>query len=536
MWESNRLLQILLPLMGDPEGRFLSDSTFEDFFNLANIADAKGFFSQDELSFRDEDQQILTELADATLIAGFLNAYTDNESVTATRRHFFEKARSIAAVIASEHPKLLKSRPYSNWLYLAETEPIGLHEMLGSPNSQVIPPLVWCRDFMGGIQLSLPSGVNPASRTHRPVSAAAATCSQESSLKILMTVAKQQGDYKWQLFLLQVLLNNCSHSDGRLALIRDMTNLRQGVMGDSGGYLQSLIAEWFVLTQSDLEATSATPMNLYSRFVEFNDSFPSHFDFRPEERQRLGVVLFDVPVFDWLKHQAMEQLLRGMNRHAEADVSRIRIPQIERHLPYHATVRLGIAIIRCVGCADCSGDTYPYYPHNLPMYGGGPYIPYPHHTYPTTYPVHPTIANQEVPYWPISHQHAAHRASRYTTQQPAPSKSASSRSVSPLRDSPPRVSQPSSPPSGLRTLGQVRHRDPTVEEDTAWHVEDLIPDSRTPGPQVRKRSSKSQEGPKGVTIRVDSTVEKGLDGRKTSGGNQDEDQRDSDGGYGDDEQ
>lgn len=72
------------------------------------MSDAKNYFSGDGIPFQSEDQQVLTELANATVLAGFLNCYNADESVRATQRHFFEKARSIAVSILLEYPHLLK--------------------------------------------------------------------------------------------------------------------------------------------------------------------------------------------------------------------------------------------------------------------------------------------------------------------------------------------------------------------------------------------------------------------------------------------
>jgi hypothetical protein len=230
-----------------------------------------------------EDQQVLTNLANATLIAGFLNSYNADESVRPTQRHFFEKARSIAVSIASEFLNLLKSRPYLSWLYLAETEVSGLYEKLATSNSQLFFPLVWCRDSMGGVQSLSSTGVRLATSAGGSATAGATTFLQETNLKILMAAAEEQGDYRLQIFFLQALLNNCSVMDARTDIIKTMSKLRQGVMKDAEGYLQCLIAEWRFFIDSNPDVTSETLMNLYSRIDEFNGSFPSHFDFKPEE-------------------------------------------------------------------------------------------------------------------------------------------------------------------------------------------------------------------------------------------------------------
>lgn len=112
-------------------------------------------------------------------------------------------------------------------------------------------------------------------------------------------------------------------------MIKTMTKLRQGVMKYAGGYLQCLIAEWRFFIDSNPDVSSETLMNLYSHMTEFNDSYPSHFDFKPEERHRLKLILFDVHIFVWMKHLAMERLLRGMNRNTEADTSMVRNPLVE---------------------------------------------------------------------------------------------------------------------------------------------------------------------------------------------------------------
>jgi hypothetical protein len=47
LWESYRLLQVILPLMGDSEGRYIPYGGFEEFFHLPNLSDAKKYFSGD---------------------------------------------------------------------------------------------------------------------------------------------------------------------------------------------------------------------------------------------------------------------------------------------------------------------------------------------------------------------------------------------------------------------------------------------------------------------------------------------------------
>lgn len=503
MWESHRLLQVILPLMGDCEGRYIPDGVFEDFFHLPNVSDAKKYFSGDGIPFQSEDQQVLTELANATLIAGFLNCYNADDSVRATQCHFFEKARSIAVSIASEYSHLLKSRPYLNWLYLAEIEISGLYEKLGTSSSQLFFPLVWCRDSMGGVQSLLTTGVRFAGFAGRSVSAGATNLLQETNLRIIMAAAEEQGDYKLQIFLLQALLNNCAVMDGRSDIIKIMSKLRQGVMKDAGGYLQCLIAEWRFFIDSNPDVTSETLMNLYSRIAEFNDSFPSHFDFKPGERQQLKLTLFDIPIFVWMKHLAMERLLRGMNRNTEADISRIRNPLIERHLPFHATSRLGMNLVRCAGCVDCGGDMYPYpyHPHNLPAYGSDPYTQYPNEPY------HASRSAKLYSYHPAGHTRVV-RGRR-------PYRSVSPQFASSPRDFPRRVSRPSSPPTGFPSrpaIGHERHRHHTVEDDAASDIEEILRSSRAPeGRSQKKKLSRNS--------RKDSKREKRGDASKFKKGN-----------------
>ncbi|KAJ5890364.1 uncharacterized protein N7473_006592 [Penicillium subrubescens] len=499
---------VILPLMGDCEGRYIPDGVFEGFFHLPNVGDAKSYFSGDGIPFQSEDQQVVTELGNATLLAGFLNSYNADESVRATQRHFFEKARSIAVSIASEYPHVLKSRPYLNWLYLAETEVSGMYEKLSTSNSLLFFPPVWCRDSMGGVQSLLSTGVRLAGFADGSVPAGATTFLQETNIRIIMAAAEEQGDYKLQIFLLQALLNNCAVIDWRTNIIKAMSKLRQGVMKDAGGYLQCLIAEWRFFIDSNPDATSETIMNLYSRIAEFNDAYPSHFDFKPEERQRLKLILFDVPIFVWMKHLAMERLLRGMNRNTEADISRVRNPLIERHLPFHVTSRLGMTLFRCAGCVDCGGDTYPYpyHPHNLPVYGSGPYTQYPPDGFYSS-----RSGNALYLYQPATRGRVARgrRPCRSLSPQPASSP----------RDLPQRVSRPS-PPTGLPSQPAIEHetyRYHTVGDETASEIEEIIRHSRDSGgrPQKEKPSRNSRKGSKREKKGSASKIGKGQDGKKS---------------------
>ncbi|GLI81246.1 hypothetical protein PoHVEF18_009619 [Penicillium ochrochloron] len=502
--------------MGDCEGRYIPDRVFEEFFHLTNVSDAKKYFSGDGILFQSEDQQVLTELANATLLAGFLNIYNPDESVRATQRHFFEKARSIAVSIASEYPHLLKSRPYLNWLYLAETEKSGLSEKLGTSNDQLFFPLVWCRDSMGGVQSLLFTGVRLAGFTGGSVPAGATNFLQETNLRIILAAAEEQEDYKVQIFLLQALLNNCTVMDKRTDIIKTMSKLRQGVMKDAGGYLQCLIAEWRYFIDSSPDATSEKTMSLYSRIAEFNDAYPSHFDFKPEERQRLKLILFDVPIFVWMKHLAMERLLRGMNRNTEADISRVRSPLIERHLPFHAASRLGMTLFRCAGCVDCGGDMYPYlyHPQNLPVYGTGPYTQYPPDAFYSS-----RSGNAIYSYQPATRGRVARGRRPYRSVSPRPASS--------TRDFPQRVSRPS-PPTGLPSqpaIGHERYRHHTLGDETASETEETSRHPRDSGGRLQKGKSSrnSRKGSKREQKGSASKVGKGQDRKKGDASDREDD-------------
>ncbi|KAF3385526.1 hypothetical protein F1880_001749 [Penicillium rolfsii] len=487
LWESHRLLQVLLPLMGDCEGRYyLWGGVFQDYFHLPLVTDAMQYFSGDGISVQCKDRQILTELANATLLAGFLNSYGSHGTdihVRETRRHFFEKARSIAASIASEYPDLLKSRPYLNWLYLAETEISESYKKLDTSSSPLILPLVWSRDFLGGVQslLSLSSAVGLASPAGTSASASTTNVAQEANLRIIMAVAEEQGDYKLQNFLLQALLNNCAVKDGRADIIKTMSKLRRGVMKDAAGYLQCLIFEWRFFVDSNPDVASETLINLHSRFTEFNDSYPSHFDFKPEERQRLKPTLFDVPIFVWMKQLATVRLLLAMERYTEADISRVRNPQIERHLPSHATYLLGLTVFRCEGCIDCGGDMYPY-PYPPPFYTGSYYtrdFPDADHK--------PHIPEAVYSYPPPA-------GSRFVRGRDSPESVSS-------HDLTQRVSRPFIPPTGLPSrpvIGHEKHRYHTVDDDAARDAEEMIRSSRDRErrSQKEKPSRNSKEAPK----------------------------------------
>ncbi|KAJ5388981.1 uncharacterized protein N7496_000049 [Penicillium cataractarum] len=537
MWESHRLLRVVLPLIGDSTCHFLPDKLFEKFFHLKDVAEAKGLFLRDEILF-DEDRQILTELANATLIAEFLNSPNVDESVKATQRYFFEKVRSTAVLIASTYPKLLTSRPYLHWLYLEEAKGMEESKRLNASSSEIFYSLTWSQDDISGIQSSFFSGgVRPASFGEGSAPAATTTTSSlETSLRILIAVARQQEDYKLQIILLQVLLNNCSTMSGKLEVIRNMSHLSRDVMKDAGGYLQCLIAESRSVIDHDPNPRddSDTRMSLYSRITEFNEVYPSHFDFRPEERLRSQLILFDIPILVWLKHLAMEQLLRGMSRDTEAEVSRVRLPQIERHLPYHVSSRLGATHFRCTGCVDCNGDTYSssYYPYEYPTHGGNPYVQNSYYTHPRARSIHPYFANP-----PGTHNHAAgwrttRRGVRYFSPA-SPSESASSGPASPRRGASLHASRPSSPPSGLRSraIGHERHRYHTAEDDAAWDVEEYIRTSR--GPERGRQPKKSSERrSKGTTVGGDSKIEKDLGEVKADATHQ-QDEKNSDGKHDD---
>ncbi|KAJ5185886.1 hypothetical protein N7491_006243 [Penicillium cf. griseofulvum] len=123
-------------------------------------------------------------------------------------------------------------------------------------------------------------------------------------------------------------------------------------MQDMAGYLQCLVEECAPLYNDNFADLDKKHLTLH-RISEFDNTFPSRFEYDSEARQSLNIVFFDLPSLAWLRLKVRYKLLKSMDRNIEADLSTVRLRHIEKHVPRHMLPDMGGTSAICLGCADC---------------------------------------------------------------------------------------------------------------------------------------------------------------------------------------
>ncbi|CAI7663417.1 unnamed protein product [Penicillium crustosum] len=379
-WESHRILRAILPLLGDEFcGQYTIDGTLEGFADLNELPRAPDMsIGQGGIS-RSDEQLLFTELANASLLTAFFNLHTSPKSVRAIQRQFSQRAHYLAMSILSTFPHLINSRPYLNWVLLEATQGLwmGVSFQPWVIESR-LAARIWSRESTTRTQCLQPEQTTAYSNA-----------TIESRLNIVAHSAKEIGDHHLQQRILQYLVHGASSPEGRLTVLQDLAQLCQKDMQDLTSYLQCLVDEYPPHRSHDFADVNKKSLTL-QRLFEFDNTFPSRFDYDFEARQRLNIDFFDIPSLARLRILVRYNLLKSMGRNIEADLATVRLRHTEEHVPRHMLPYMCSNFTTCTGCADCGGlgkEPSPVGGMNPPTSGPSsatpPLGPAPHQTYQT---------------------------------------------------------------------------------------------------------------------------------------------------------
>ena len=337
-------------------GQYTIDGTLEDFADLDELPRAPDISIGQKGISRNDEQLLFTEFANASLFTAFFNLHTSPKSVRSIQSQFSKKAHYLATSILSTFPHLINSRPYLNWVLLEATE--GLWMGIPFQPSVIQSRLaarIWSRDSTPTTRYLQPSDSETESNLSQPEQTAAySNTTIESRLKTVAHSAKQIGDYHLQQSILQYLVQGASSPQRRLTILQDLAQLCHKNMQDIASYLQCLVDEYAPPYNHDFADVNKKRLTLH-RLSEFDNTFPSRFEYDSEARQSLNIIFFDVPSLAWLRLKVRYNLLKSMDRNVEADLATVRVRHTEEHVPRHMLPDIGSTSAMCPGCTDCGG-------------------------------------------------------------------------------------------------------------------------------------------------------------------------------------
>ncbi|PYI09514.1 hypothetical protein BO78DRAFT_384385 [Aspergillus sclerotiicarbonarius CBS 121057] len=323
-WESHRLLRAVLPICGDADGLYTPRGWFEAFAQIDTISEAVDIF----LGFSDDsvgdEQRLLTEFANASLLAEFLPPDSTREPVCKAHTQFQKRAQSLALTISSTCPHLVNSRPYLNWL-LSECAPQPQADNTLSNRLQDLRTKPsW-----------VPPRANAKKATRKP--------QPHGYLQTISASAQELGDYHLQTSVLQNLSQQCRDINERLQAIQDLARLCHETMQDAPGYLQSMVDEYLLLASANCDADKGR--DLHRRLLEFEQSFPYSYDHDGTPLGGLSIVFFDIPLSEWMERKTKYRVLQMLDRTVEAQLTKGKLYDVEDH-------RLPVQILHQLGFLD----------------------------------------------------------------------------------------------------------------------------------------------------------------------------------------
>lgn len=351
------MLRLILQSLGDHRGQTtaVGDLTHLPHFgkDLCDLSKATGVP-------KDDEQLLLTELANATLLAEYFSQ-SHSKKALFSHKQFSEKAHSMATIVLTEHPHLVNSRPYLTWTLLKAREKqliksqspfttvdsvlfskVCFHEMIGNTSN--------------GLPGSEPRNIQDMSTQNEQKQKEILTA--KNYLEVVRATAQEHGDYLMQQLIFQSLLQESRNVNDRLQLVKSLANLNETALEDATGYLQCLVEENLLLEIQDASNAAGMRQNLQNRFSKFDASFPSRFDhtFIPEGDEALETIFFDIPSSAWLKSNVWRQLMQKLGWNLRAELSTAKLEYIETHLPLRLlTILDGTSTKKgCAGCLVCN--------------------------------------------------------------------------------------------------------------------------------------------------------------------------------------
>ncbi|PLN85385.1 hypothetical protein BDW42DRAFT_3242 [Aspergillus taichungensis] len=339
VWESHRLLRTILTLFGcKNDGQYVDDRGFEEFAQLDDISKAGDLFVQSAAAATVNEQVLLTEFANATLLARFLDDDSAPKTVRAAHSQFYRKAQSLASTILSTHLHLIKSRPYLDWALYESTRGVST----GSPVNQQRPSAVRSsHDKFSGLQSS------QRTQSIEEGAGLAQTLSDTFPYGALDTIsasAKELGDYPLEKSVLRNVYLLSRDFDQRIQTVQAMTRLHHDTLHDALGYLRCLVDEFWLLDSDDPSNRQGMRKDLHHRLAEFNSFFPCRFDYEEALRHDTDIVFFDDPLLKWMEREVSHLLLKSLGQDVEAELARVQLLKVERHLPNYISSQLEPAV------------------------------------------------------------------------------------------------------------------------------------------------------------------------------------------------
>ncbi|PLB42480.1 uncharacterized protein BDW47DRAFT_97255 [Aspergillus candidus] len=339
VWESHRLLRAILPLFGcKNDGHFVDDRGFEEFAQLDDISKAGDLFVQSEAAATGNEQALLTDFANAALLARFLDDESARKTVRAARSQFYKKAHSLASAILSTHPHLIKSRPYLDWALYESTRGVSA----GSPVNQQRPIAVRSSHdiFSGSRSFQRNQSIGEDAEVTQTLS----DTFRYGALDTISASAKELGDYHLEKSVLQEVYQLSRDFDQKLQTVQTMARLHHDTLQDASGYLQCLVDEFWLLDSGDPSSRQGMRKDLHHRLAEVNSVFPCRFDYDEALRHDTAIVFFDNPLLKWMERRVSHLLLKSLGQDVEAELARVQLPSVERSLPKHISSQLNAAV------------------------------------------------------------------------------------------------------------------------------------------------------------------------------------------------
>ncbi|KAH8429044.1 uncharacterized protein LDX57_006715 [Aspergillus melleus] len=333
LWESHRILRAVLPLLGGSDGNYIVNGGFEEFVQLDDISKAGKLFHLPEEGSTDE-QLLLTEFANASLLASFLAPDSSLETVRTAHKQFYKKSHTLASTILSAHPYLVNSRPYLNWVSFECTRGLRADSQLQLPVNQQRPiSEIWSQGVLSRVQFLQQNSLLNFGQAE--LKKAHGKLVSYQSLEIVSASAKELGDYKLERSVLEKKYQSSHDSSESLQVIRDLARLHRDTRQDISGYLQCLVDEYLLLTTGNSTDRETMRQDLQRRLSEFDSAFPFRFDYDATAHRNLAIVFFDNPLLKWMERRVWYPLLKSLGRDVEAEVARVQLPSAERYLPKH---------------------------------------------------------------------------------------------------------------------------------------------------------------------------------------------------------
>jgi len=353
-WESSRLLRSIITILGDGNGCYQFDGSFERVFGLRSLQESvKKFITGDDEVLSDE-QPFFADFANATALIPFLNVQS-NHQIHAIQNQFVKTAESMARKLFLSNQELINSRPYFYWLMVKG----GLKTIA----EKQAKPSILSTSSMSSRGLCQEGVDQRPYRSNKKdltdSKPATDPSSWDNTLSTIEASAADIGDYGTASDALVIHINGLSNRETSLKKIQELASLSLDAMSDAVGYAICLVREARLITSHDSSNPDLMDQrtDLYLRFKDFDELYPSWFD-HPQLQNLPGLVAFDIPLACWEKMCALNHLLLSMNRPAGAQLSLSSQYVVERHLStkrYPSDLRF-LSREPCNGCDYCDQE------------------------------------------------------------------------------------------------------------------------------------------------------------------------------------